>query len=246
MTSATHSLTGTRLGIVMLDSRFPRFPGDVGNPETWPFAVQYKVVPSATPDQIVRGDAHPFLEAFIQAGQDLVAHGCTGITTSCGFLVPFQDALATALGVPVASSALLQAPMVQQALPAGARVGVLTISAESLTPAHLEASGLAADTPVIGTGAASHFTTHILSNAPDLDFTQARVDNVDAAKRLIQQAPDVGAIILECTNMVPYAGDIAQATGRPVFSIYTYVMWLHAGLAPQRFPVPSPTTVSPE
>jgi Asp/Glu/hydantoin racemase len=242
MSNRAHKSHDACLGIVMLDARFPRFPGDIGNPETWPFPVRFKVVPSATPDQIVRGDAQPFLEAFTQAGQDLVALGCTGITTSCGFLVPFQHALTAALGVPVASSALLQGPMVQQALPPNKRVGILTISAETLTPVHLEAAGLAPDTPVIGTGAASHFTTQILSNALHLDFAQARADNVHAAQRLVREAPDVGAIVLECTNMVPYAADIARATGRPVFSIYTYVMWVHAGLAPQRFRQPSGTS----
>lgn len=245
MTTGTGQSDAACLGILMLESRFPRFAGDIGNPETWPFPVRYKVVPSATPEQIVRGDAQPFLEAFIQAGQELVASGCAGISTSCGFLVPFQVALTAALGVPVASSALLQGPMVQQALPPNKRVGVLTISAETLTPAHLKAASLPPDTPVMGTGAGSHFTTQILSNALELDFAEARADNLDAAQRLLREAPDVGAIVLECTNMVPYAADIARATGRPVFSIYTYVMWVHAGLAPQRFRPPSLSASAP-
>ena len=193
-------------------------------------------MPSATPDNVVRGDAGPLLEAFIDAGRELVALGCDGVATNCGFLVPFQDDMTRALGVPVAASSLLQAPMIQRTLPAGQTVGILTISSETLSPAHLAAAGLDATVPVVGTGAGSHFTQRILDDAAEIDFAQARADNIAAAERLVADHPDVGAILLECTNMVPYAADIRRATGRPVFSIYSYLVWFQAALLPRRFP----------
>lgn len=219
----------------MLDTRFPRIPGDIGNAATWPFPVQYKLVPAATPDRIVRGDATPFLDAFIAAGRELVTLGCDGIATNCGFLVPFQDEMAKALGVPVAASSLLQAQMVQRTLPPGQRVGILTISSETLTPEHLRAAAVDDTMPVVGTGAGSHFTQHVLGNEIEIDFDRARADNIAAAQKLIAAHPDVGAILLECTNMVPYAADIRRATGRPVFSIYTYLLWFQSALLPRRF-----------
>ncbi|MEO0654058.1 MAG: aspartate/glutamate racemase family protein [Pseudomonadota bacterium] len=235
-TSGGKTVYGATLGILMLNTRFPRIPGDIGNATTWPFPVQYKVVPSATPDNVVRGDAGPLLEAFIDAGRELVALGCDGVATNCGFLVPFQDDMTRALGVPVAASSLLQAPMIQRTLPAGQTVGILTISSETLSPAHLAAAGLDATVPVAGTGAGSHFTQRILDDAAEIDFAQARADNIAAAERLVADHPDVGAILLECTNMVPYAADIRRATGRPVFSIYSYLVWFQAALLPRRFP----------
>lgn len=227
---------GASVGILMLNTRFPRIPGDIGNAATWPFPVQYKVVKSATPDNVVRADAAPLLGAFIEAGRELVDLGCDGIATNCGFLAPFQNDMSHALGVPVAASSLLQASLIQQTLPQDQRLGILTISSETLTPAHLDAAGLAHDTPVVGTGATSHFTKRILDDAAEIDFEQARSDNISAAITLVTQNPDVGAILLECTNMVPYAADIRRATGRPVFSIYTYLLWFQAGLLPRRFP----------
>lgn len=227
---------GASVGILMLNTRFPRVPGDIGNAATWPFPVQYKVVAPATPDIVVRGDAAPLLDAFIEAGQELVDLGCDGIATNCGFLVPFQDRMSRALGVPVASSSLLQAGLIRQTLPAGRSLGILTISSETLTPAHLDAAGIPRDTPVAGTGAASHFTQRVLGDAAEIDFDRARADNVAAAQRLVEAHPDLGAILLECTNMVPYAADIRRATGRPVFSIYSYLVWFQAGLMPRRFP----------
>jgi len=219
----------------MLNTRFPRIPGDIGNAATWPFPVQFKVVPSATPDNVVRGDAAPLLDAFIAAGRELVDMGCDGIATNCGFLVPFQNDMSRALGVPIASSSLLQAQMIRQSLPADQSLGILTISSETLTKAHLDAAGIPHDTPVAGTGAQSHFTTRILDDAAEIDFDQARSDNVAAAQQLVTDNPQVGAILLECTNMVPYAADIRRATGRPVFSVYTHLIWFQAALLPRRF-----------
>ncbi|WP_072779666.1 aspartate/glutamate racemase family protein [Marivita hallyeonensis] len=238
---------GATVGILMLNTRFPRIPGDIGNAATWPFPVQYKVVRSATPDNVVRGDATPLLAAFIEAGQELVDLGCDGIATNCGFLVPFQDHMSHALGVPVASSSLLQAGLIQQSLPADRSLGILTISSETLTSAHLDAAGIAGDTPIMGTRATSHFTTQVLGDAEEIDFDRARADNIAAALRLVEAHPRVGAILLECTNMVPYAADIRRATGRPVFSIYTYLLWFQAGLLPRRFPseLDDPRTSAP-
>ena len=234
----THSgktVYGASVGILMLNTRFPRIPGDIGNAVTWPFPVQYKVVTAATPDNVVRGDATPLLDAFIDAGRELVRLGCDGIATNCGFLVPFQTEMSRALGVPVASSSLLQAPLIRQTLPADQDVGILTISSETLTNAHLDAAGIPRDTPVAGTGAGSHFSTQVLGDADQIDFEQARADNVSAAEKLVHAHPTIGAILLECTNMVPYAADIRRATGRPVFSIYTYLLWFQSGLLPRRF-----------
>lgn len=226
--------TGARLGILMLDTRFPRILGDVGNAGSWPFPVRYAVVPGATPEAIVCDDIEPFVEAFIAAGRGLVAEGCTGIATTCGFLALIRPRLSKALGVPVAASALEQAGQIAACLPPEQKVGILTISAGTLSPAHLRAAGVPEGSPVAGLKGSS-FAQTILGNAAELDVAQARADMVQAANRLVATNPDVGAILLECTNMVPYAPDIARATGRPVHSIHSYLNWFHAGLQPPRF-----------
>jgi Asp/Glu/hydantoin racemase len=226
---------GATLGILMLETRFPRIPGDIGHAATWPFPVQYRVVRSATPERVVLGDPEPLLDRFVEAGRDLVASGCDGIATNCGFLVPFQDRMAEALGVPVASSSLMQVPAVARMLPAGDEVGIVTISAATLGARHLAAAGIAEGTPVVGTDSAGEFATRILRDEAEIDVARARADVVEAARRLVTGHPSVGAIVLECTNMVPFAADIRHATGLPVFSIYTYLLWFQAALLPRRF-----------
>lgn len=94
-------VAGAAVGIAMLDTRFPRIPGDIGNALTWPFPVLYRVVRGARPDLAVHGDTDQLLAAFIEAGHALVADGARGIVTSCGFLVRLQDRLRDELGVPL-------------------------------------------------------------------------------------------------------------------------------------------------
>ena len=226
---------GASLGILMLQTRFPRICGDIGNPETWPFPVAYRVVAGATSQRVVRERATGLLDAFCEAAQELVAEGVSGITTTCGFLALFQAELARRCGVPVAASSLMQVPFVARTLGPDRQVGILTISAETLTREHLAAAGVPAETPVVGTEHGRAFTRAILNDEPTLDAAAAEQDICEAGARLVAGNPDLGAIVLECTNMAPYARSLRDACGLPVFDIYSFISWFHAGLQPRDF-----------
>lgn len=229
------AIYGAAIGILMLEARLPRIPGDMGNAATWPFPVLYRVVREATPERVVRQSAEGLKDAFIAAARELVADGADGITTNCGFLSLFQEGIAAAVGVPVATSSLMQVAMVERVLPPGKRAGILTISGSTLTAAHLAAANVDPGTPIGTTEGGREFTRVILGNELELDVEAARADNVEAAERLIEAHPEVGALVLECTNMIPYAADIRAATGLPVFAMNTFVEWFHASLVPRRF-----------
>jgi len=226
---------GATLGILMLETQFPRIHGDIANAYTWPFPVQYRIVRGATPDKVVRRDPRLLVDDFIAAARDLVASGCDGLTTNCGFLALLQEQIADAVNVPFASSSLMQIPLVQQMLPAGKRVGVITISSSNLSKAHLRAAKAPLDTPIIGTDQGRAFTRGILDDHASMNFADCRLDLLDAARSLVTLHDDIGAIVLECTNMTPYAADIRKLTGLPVFSIYSFARWFHQGLMPDRF-----------
>lgn len=228
---------GAPLGILMLEARFPRIQGDMGNALTWPFPVLYRVVRGASPEKVVLRGAEGLLPAFLDAAADLVALGAEAITTNCGFLALFQRELAAHVQVPVATSALMQVPWVQAALPPGKRVGVITVSAASLTPRHLAGAGVPADTPIVGTeGGREFFRVLIKAEKEDLDVDLAEQDILDAGRALVARHPEVGAIVLECTNMPPYADALRRAVGLPVFDVYSLITWFHAGLRPRAFP----------
>jgi hypothetical protein len=219
------------LGVLMLDTRFTRFVGDIGNPASYPEPVLFEVVRGATVDKIVPAKAPPLIEDFVAAGGRLIARGADTITTGCGFLVLNQADLAARLPVPVATSALLLIPSLTRLLPAGKRLGVLTFSRSDLTPAHFVAAGAGADTPVEGVTQDGVFQSAIYEKPCDDSIAAREAEVVAAARRLIARHEDIGAILFECTNFPPHRAAVAAATGLPIYDVFTLIGMLRAGRA---------------
>ena len=232
---------GFTVGILMLDTRFPRIPGDMGNARTFPFPVRYHRVAGADPDLVVRRGAAGLLPAFVEGARALEREGVGAITTNCGFLVKYQRELAASVAIPVFTSSLLLVPLVHRMLPPGRRVGIMTVSAAALGPEHLAGAGIAPDTPlaVAGLEGEKEFTRVLLGDELELDAELAREEHVRVARRLVSEHPDVGAIVLECTNMPPYTADIQRVTGRPVFDVTALVRMVHDALVDAGGPRPT-------
>jgi hypothetical protein len=225
--SGGKNVYGVPLGVLMLESRFPRVPGDVGNASTWPFPVLYRVVAGAGPAKVVRSlKESDLLDAFVDAAQEVARAGVSVITTNCGFLVLYQQRIQSSVPVPFLSSSLLQVALLDSLLPPGRRVGILTIERCSLTDDHFAAAGLAKDTPVVGMEeVGGYFVEAILGDGDELNVARAKEEHVAAARLLLERHPEVGAIVLECTNMPPYAAAIRDATGLIVHDLTTFVGW---------------------
>lgn len=237
MTQTETGLPAQTLGILMLNTRFPRIPGDIGNPDTFPYDVRYAIIEPATIDKIVTADGPTgsIMDAFVEAAHGLVDEGVDGLTTSCGFMAIAQKELAGRCRVPVLSSSLCQIPLVQSTLPSGKRVGVLTIDSSQLTAAHFVGVGAPTDLPIEGVEGGHELARIIQRDLTTLDVEKAEADVIDAGRRLIAKAPDVGAIVLECTNMAPYARALAAALERPVYDIIGLLGWWRRSLAPPAF-----------
>ena len=214
------------LGILMLDTQFPRPPGDIGNLQTWAalgIPVQMHKVQGASPAKIVREADPRFVQPFVDAARAMQAQGAALITTSCGFLAAYQDLLASSVDVPVVSSSLLQCAHLPQP-------GVVTIAAASLTPRILAAAGVPEGTPVQGVAPDGEFATRILGNELEMDIAQAERDVVAAAVALCQAHPQLQSIVLECTNMPVYRDAVAGATGLPVHDVVSLLAQRWAAL----------------
>lgn len=211
------------LGVLMLDTRFRRFIGDIGNPDSYRQAVLFEVVRGATVDKVVPAKAPPLIDDFVAAGERLIARGADAITTGCGFLVLNQAELAARLPVPVATSALLLIPTLMKLLPAGKRLGVLTFSGADLTPAHFAAAGAPPDTPVEGVARDGVFQKAIYEQPCEDSVAAREAEVVAAAGRLVERHDDIGAILFECTNFPPHRTAVEKATGLPVYDVFTLI-----------------------
>jgi hypothetical protein len=226
---------GVPIGILMAETHFERFLGDIGNARTWPFPVQYKVVRGAVPNKITDLANHDMLQAFKDAADELIDGGVDGITTSCGFLSLYQRELTAHCRVPVATSALLQVPMVARILPGGKRPGILTFSAETLTRPYLDRVGIDPSTPVVGMPSSSEFARSIREGDTSVGFATLQREVLSVAEQMVAKDPSIGAIVCECTNLSPYAHDVRHQLGVPVFDMVTLMHWFHRGLRPERY-----------
>lgn len=215
---------GGFVGVLMLDTRFPRLAGDIGHADCFGGAVRHRVVKGAVPRRVVTS-AQALREsglcaAFIDAARALAAEGARAITTSCGFLVLLQDELQAAVPVPVVTSSLLRLPGL---LAHEAQVGVLTISAERLGDDYLQAAGVPrerlADVVVQGVAPDGPFARAILGNQPSMDVEGAARDVVQAALALRRRAPHLRTAVLECTNLPPHARAAGDASGLRLLSL---------------------------
>jgi hypothetical protein len=226
---------GVNVGILMVKSKFTRYPGDVGNATTWDFPVQYKVVEDAVPSRMTELHNSSLLEPFKRAAAELVEQGVDGITTTCGFLSIYQKELADALPVPVATSSLLQVPLVQRLIPSNKRVGVITFSSALMNPAYLKDVGVPDDTPIIGMDKESAFARAIMTAEDTAPFEVQQQEIVDTVGRLIEANPDIGAVVAECTNMTPFSHAVVERYGIPVYDAVSMIRWFQSGLRPRRY-----------
>ena len=230
------NIYGYPIGILMLETQFPRIPGDIGNATTWDFPVLYKIIQKVTPDLVVRKGAPGLLEEFIREAQELEKEGVRAITTNCGFLALFQKEMASAVNIPVFTSSLMQVPLAYMMIKQSQKVGIITIHAKSLTQKHLSCVGADKIPHIIyGTEGEEEFSRVILDDEMELDVNKSRDELVRVAKRMVSENPEVGAIVLECTNMPPYAGAIQKEIDLPIFDIYTLVIMVYHAVVKRNF-----------
>lgn len=225
------------LGILSLDTVFPRIVGDAGNPASFPFPARVEVVSGADATLIVR-DGKPssqLVSAFASAARSLEHKGAFGLTSTCGFLISSQAEIAATVKIPVMLSGLSLLPLLQ-VLFNGAEIGVMTASKRSLGPISLSAAG--ADTARLrlqGMEDEAIFRECFLAQrgmqARAFERDKMAEAVVRQSRHLVDEHPEIGCILLECGNLPPYADEIRAATGKPVYSILDGAALMHHAAA---------------
>lgn len=227
------------IGILRLDTKFHRFPGDMGNARTFDFPVRYKAVVGATPDRVVIQSDQRLLRPFIRAATELEAEHVSAITTTCGFLAMFQEELSGAVRVPVFTSSLLQVPWIRRMLSQDKKIAIITANKKSLNEKHFHAIGVDNMHGLVIEGVENEpawkkwrqgARDNLLSLYKELEETVVR-----SCRHVIHENRDVGAIVFECANLPPYAKAVQDATGRPVFDIVGLTKYVYQGLAQSQY-----------
>lgn len=219
---------GYDIGVLMLDSKFPRIIGDVGNAKTWNFPVLYKKVENATPTKVVLKLTKDDINPFIDAAKELEKSGVKAITTSCGFLALFQKELAEAVSIPVFTSSLIMLPMISRMV-GNKKILVLTANSDTLSKKHIESvcgniENINMD--IVGTQLKPTFTHFTVQNWESVDLDECEKDIMETLDDAMAKEK-YAAILLECTNMPPYSDKIRQRFGIPVFDFVSLMNFVH-------------------
>jgi hypothetical protein len=227
---------GQPVGILVLKEHIPCPPGTPGNPTTFPFPVIYECIDGVSAVEL-RDAAQPGgFAAFLRASQVLVDKGVRAILGGCGLMIVHQRELARALPVPVLTSSLLQLPLIAATLGPDAQIGVIASSRASLSAEHLRISGAPEGRTVLANmGGQPYFAAAVMHESGLLEFERVRAEVVEVGRELITRHPHVGALLLECVDLPPYAAALQEALERPVFDITTLAAWGAAGVRRSAF-----------
>ncbi|SNZ17553.1 hypothetical protein SAMN05421503_3287 [Terribacillus aidingensis] len=221
-------VTGYSVGILYLeDCWYPVIPGNVANLSTYDFPVRLKVVPGCNQERIHAGDP-TLLADIIRAAKELEAEGARAICAACGFFGNFQDKVAAAVDIPVYLSSVVQVPWIKTGLKPTQKVGMLTADAHGITPSLLASCGIMdPDICVVkDLGKLPEFSA-IIESRGSFNNDIVRQEVVNAAQEMLEENPDIGAILLECSDLPPYAAAIQRAVKMPVFDFITMIRWVH-------------------
>lgn len=174
-------------------------------------------------------------DGFVSAIEKLAAEGIKVAGSSCGLLAQYQDEVAARSPIPVALSSLLQIPLALRVLRPQQSVLLVTIRSTGVGERHLIESGVAPNDlsrVIIGDlPEASHFRAAIATEVDEYDVGRARAEVVAGVRRFLPEGHNVGAVVLECTNLAPFADDLRAELGLPVWDVITLLTWLNGGVA---------------
>ena len=221
-----HRCYGMGLGIIILDDVYPGFPGDVRNASAYPFPIQYEIAEGVDIQALLHAaDKSPCLAPIQRAAKKLEQMGCRAIAAECGYFAYFQREIAGYVDVPVFMSSLLQVPLAQQLIGPDRVVGLLIAQEDRMTHAHLEAVGIQPGSNYVIAGAESRCPEfeHLWCEPKRTDPPAAYYDKTE--KEFLQVAvdfyhthPNMGAMLLECTGMQPFARALQREIDIPIFS----------------------------
>ena len=223
-----HRCYGMGLGIIILDDVYPGFPGDVRNASAYPFPIQYEIAEGVDIQALVwKEDKSPCLKPIKRAAKKLEKMGCRAIAAECGYFAYFQKAIAGYVNVPVFMSSLLQVPLAQQLIGPDKVVGLLVAQKRFMTQAHLEAVGIQPGSNYVMAGAEDDGRCpefeHLWSefnrtDPPGAIYDKAEKEFVQVAVDFCQAHSNMGAMVLECTGMQPFARAVQREINIPIFS----------------------------
>jgi aspartate/glutamate racemase len=227
---------GVTIGLIQMHVNLAMIPGNMGNATTFDFPILYRRMNA---DNVVDVMANPptenFTDAIVEAAQWLELQGVRAIMGNCGFFGSYQNAVKARINLPFFSSSLMMLPMMVHSMPGNKKVGVITANGPILEQVQaIENCGLSPDDKenrivVRGCENGEEFSSAIMANTGVYNALKVEQEIVAVARQLVEENDDIGAILLECTELSPAAVAVQNAVRLPVWDYTTLTKWIYSG-----------------
>lgn len=225
------NIAGFPVGILYIeDVWYPMMPGNVVNGYTYDFPVRLKAVEGLDVEHLFHPEKYDVFDSICKAAMDLKREGVRAIAGACGFFGNYQKQLAAVVGLPVALSSLMQIPWILPLLKPSQKIGVLTADKSALTDSLLSNCDATRQRLIIKDLRHEPEFSAILEGRGSFDNDKVCQEVVGKALELTHESEDIGAILLECSDMPPYAHAVQAATQLPVFDFVTLIRWLESAV----------------
>jgi len=237
---AQQFVAGVAVGILLFGKTgYALPPGSVENATTFNFPIYFKAIEAASVESVLSDELDPnVLEELIVAGKDMENQGCRAIIGACGYFANYLPEVRKALNVPCFFSSLMQIPMILCSMEANRKLGILCADGRVLSSA-----------PVLGNCGVDDTSRLVVSGAEVLPEMQKILEGVGGynplelerglvglAEKMVEENPDVGAFLLECTLFPTHAKAVQEAVRLPVYDFTTLINWVYSAVVRRSFP----------
>jgi hypothetical protein len=233
---------GITIGLVQMRVNLPMIPGNMGNASTFNFPMLYREMNADNVfDVMANPPSQNFTDGIVEAAQWLELQGVRAIMGNCGFFGSYQNVVREQINVPFFSSSLMMLPMMVQSMPRNKKVGVITANGPILKQVQaIENCGLSLEDKenrivVMGCEEYPEFATGIMANTGRYNPVRVEREIVSVAERMLVANKDIGAILLECTELSPHAVAVQKAVKLPVWDYTTLTRWVQSGCVRRPF-----------
>ena len=233
---------GEAIGIALFDGRhYPIIPGDVANASTYDYPVRLKVIEGLyeTPTSWNKALNVPAdIQRIVDTVKSLEDDGFRAVVTACGFFSVAQEILADSVNIPVFTSPLLMVPQIVRLIGSDRSVCIITASERLLVSDYLAAADIELDMPVNIVGmepSAEFYATHMGGKSITWKVDLQRRELIEIVQNAVLQFPNIGAFLLECSQLPTFSADIQDVVNLPVFDYIGFIDMIHLSVVQRRY-----------
>lgn len=205
------------IGILLTGSGTPKIPGDPAHPATFEFPIITEELKGVTITDLLSRNTQT-KDTIIQGARKLEERGAAFVVGDCGLFCQFQEEVSSAIKTAFISSSLVFVPFLERVC--SGKIGILAGDSRIETKDFFANIGInVRRIEICGMEKAPEFSRVVLEGSKQININEMKKDIVNLVKSFVDSNKDVNCLLLECTNLIPFASYLQRETSLPVFDV---------------------------